>query len=80
MIIGTSMDQGICRIFLDSFNTIYCMKRETFRQIHMMRRTTNETTSNIKIWSFVARNLERYVKELENEGKVKLDKWKIEAR
>ena len=45
-----------------------------------MRRTTNETASNIKIWSFVARNLERYVKERENEGKVKLDKWKIEAR
>ena len=70
----------ICRIFLDSSHTFYFIKRETSRQIHVMRRTTNETTSNTKIWSFVGRNLEKYVKELENEGKAKLDKWKTEAR
>ena len=79
MIIGTSMEQRTCRIFLDSFHTIYSIKREISRHVHVVRRTTNETTSNIKIWLFVVRNLEEYVKELENEGKAKLDKWKTEA-
>ena len=61
------------------FHDIYFIKREISRQVHVVRRATNETASNIKIWSFVFRNLEKYVKELENEEKVKLDKWKIEA-
>ena len=65
--------------FLDRFHTIYFIEEKTSRLIHVVRGEIDETASNIKAWSFVTRNLEKYVKEFKNEGEAKLGKWKTKA-
>ena len=48
---------------MDRFHTILFIEREVSRRIYMFREEIDETASNIQAWSFVARNLEKYVKE-----------------
>ena len=48
---------------MDRFHTIFLVKGKASRRIHVVREETNKTASNIQTWSFVARNLEKYVKE-----------------
>ena len=54
--------------FMDRFHTICLIEGKASRRIHVVQGETNETASNIQTWSFVARNLDKYVRELQNEG------------
>ena len=65
---------------MDRFHTIHFIEREASRRIHVVLGEIDETASNIKACSFVARNLEKYVKEFEDEGEAKLGKWRTWAR
>ena len=66
--------------FMDRFHTVYLIEGKASGQIHVVRGEISQTTSSIKAWSFVARNLQKSVKKLKNEGEAKLGKWKTKAR
>ena len=61
MIIGTSMEQEFVRC-MDRFHTTHFTEGKVSRRTHVVREETNEAASNIQTL-FVARNLEKYVKE-----------------
>ena len=65
--------------FMNRFHTIYLFEGKASRRTHVVRGEIDQTASNIKACSFVARNLEKYVKELLDEGETKLSKWKTKA-
>ena len=56
--------------FLDRFHFVYSIKWETSRRICMVRRETDKSASDIQARSFIARTLERNVKERYAEGEV----------
>ena len=64
MIFGTWMDQEICLILRQVSHNSLCEKKCIQKGIHVVWVRTDETASNIQAWPFVARNLEKYVKEL----------------
>ena len=52
--------------FMDRFHTSYLIERKASRRIHVVRWQIDQTASDIKAWSFVARNLEKCVKKLQD--------------
>ena len=49
---------------MDRFHTNYLIEEKASRRIYVVRREMNEKARNIKARSFVARNLEKYIKEV----------------
>ena len=67
---------------MDRFHTIYFIEGKASWRIHVVRVEIDETASHIKAWSFVARNLDKYVEELlkwkrSKLGQVKDQSWKM---
>ena len=54
--------------FLDRFHSVYSIKWETSRWIHVVLEETDKTQGNIQARSFMARTLERNLKEPSAEG------------
>ena len=54
--------------FLDRFHSVYSIKWETSRWIHMVRVTTDKTAVNIQARSFMVRTVEKNAREREAEG------------
>ena len=68
MIVGISMDQEICLILGEVSLNLLCEKRNLQTDICMVWGETDKKAADIQARSFMARTLERNVKERQAEG------------